>query len=336
MIYLDSAATTQSFGDCRLPHGMQLLGNPSSRTHRIGIQTRNHVERSRESLAELIGVPVGGVIFTSGASESASILIDRLSQTTNLSADEKSHSCVRRYSLNPSERESESWFFGIAVNNETGIVEDYRAEIWDVTQALCKVGGSLWEESKFIFGSAHKFHGPLGLGFIATYDVGCFELLRTQSDHSQERGIRPGTLNAPAIIQTGEVAKWMLKNGDEYRAKLKHLQFTFESKIKSLTDCWIIGADQERAPHITSLNLPGVDNEALIAAVNDRLAIASGSACTSEKVEPSHVLMAMFNDREIADTTVRISYGWFNTEAEVLEAAEIIAKASETIRSFSL
>ena len=68
----------------------------------------------------------------------------------------------------------------------------------------------------------------------------------------------------------------MLKNGDEYRAKLKHLQSTFENKIKSLTDCWIIGADQERAPHITSLNLPGVDNEALIAAVNDRLAIASG------------------------------------------------------------
>ena len=177
----------------------------------------------------------------------------------------------------------------------------------------------------------------MGVGLLVIRDVDHLELLQDSwSRNSQEKGIRPGTLNAPAIIQTGEVAKWMLKNGDEYRAKLKHLQSTFENKIKSLTDCWIIGADQERAPHITSLNLPGVDNEALIASVNDRLAIASGSACTSEKVEPSHVLMAMFNDREIADTTVRISYGWFNTEPEVLEAAEIIAKAAENIRSFSL
>ena len=112
-------------------------------------------------MAELIGVPVGGVIFTSGASESASILIDRLSQTTNLSADEKSHSCVRRYSLNPLERESESWFFGIAVNNETGIVEDDRAEIWDVTQALCKVGRSLWKSQSLFLVALINFMGPL-------------------------------------------------------------------------------------------------------------------------------------------------------------------------------
>lgn len=336
MIYLDSAATTQPFGDYRLPHGMHLLGNPSSRTHRVGIQTRNHIERSREALAELIGVPVGGVVFTSGASESASILIERLSATKKLVADNKSHSCVHRYRLNSPKGGSASWFLGIAVNNETGIVEDYSAQVWDVTQAVCKVDMAIWNGAKFIFGSVHKFHGPVGLGFIAAQQIDDLELLQLPTSHGQERGIRPGTLNSPAIIQTGELAKWMLKNGDEYRAKLKHLQSTFENKIKSLTDCWIIGADQERAPHITSLNLPGVDNEALIAAVNDRLAIASGSACTSERVEPSHVLMAMFNDREIADTTVRISYGWFNTEAEVLEAAEIIAKAAETIRSFSL
>ena len=337
MIYLDSAATTQPFETRQVKARGQFFGNPSSRTHSFGLQARKLVESSRRALAELIGVNESGLIFTSGASESSSILIERLRSTVDFFADAKSHPCVLRYNLGSCRQGVKApWFIGITVNNETGIVAKCNADIWDVTQALCKTDGDLWKGAKFTFGSAHKFHGPIGLGFIAAQDSEDLELLQPQNSHGQERGIRPGTLNAPAIIQTGEVAKWMLKNGDEYRAKLKHLQSTFENKIKSLTDCWIIGADQERAPHITSLNLPGVDNEALIAAVNDRLAIASGSACTSEKVEPSHVLMAMFNDREIADTTVRISYGWFNTETEVLEAAEIIAKAAETIRSFSL
>jgi len=250
--------------------------------------------------------------------------------------DPCSHSCVLRHEKAFESSYPSPWRAGILVNNETGVISSESAEIIDITQAVGKVEHSGLGRSIFGFGSAHKFHGPIGVGFITTDDPDHWEELIQGKRGGQERGVRPGTLNAPAIIQTGEVAKWMLKNGEEYRAKLKHLQSTFENKIKSLTDCWIIGADQKRAPHITSLNLPGVDNEALIAAVNDRLAIASGSACTSEKVEPSHVLMAMFNDREIADTTVRISYGWFNTESEALEAADIIAKAAETIRSFSL
>lgn len=331
MIYLDNAATTWPL----FPDAAAKVGNPSSRTHSFGIQSRKLVEGSREGILELFDCKSGSLIFTSGATESASIIKRAF---PNYTSTPTSHRCFLNED-NPSKKVD--LFSYELVNNETGIVtpdmgSEFCVVARDISQALTKLD-SLNVGVGFSFGSAHKFHGVMGVGFIVADQVESWEMLRTVETHGgQERGIRPGTLNAPAIIQTGEVAKWMLKNGDEYRAKLKHLQSTFENKIKSLTDCWIIGADQERAPHITSLNLPGVDNEALIAAVNDRLAIASGSACTSEKVEPSHVLMAMFNDREIADTTVRISYGWFNTEAEVLEAAEIIAKAAETIRSFSL
>lgn len=348
MIYLDSAAHSQPI-TTEVDYAIQ--ANASSRSHFPGIEMKRRVEASRARLAEHFQIPVNCLVFTSGATESISILSTHLPFT---SASPTSHSAmldaledskyVGSQAASQMKTHHVRTHFGFEhVNNETGIVNtkfsslplDAHVSV-DLTQSIFKVDIALprWD---FMVGSAHKFHGPLGVGFLASKDVDGLELLiDRRRTHRQELGIRPGTLNAPAIIQTGEVAKWMLKNGDEYRAKLKHLQSTFENKIKSLTDCWIIGADQERAPHITSLNLPGVDNEALIAAVNDRLAIASGSACTSEKVEPSHVLMAMFNDREIADTTVRISYGWFNTEAEVLEAAEIIAKAAETIRSFSL
>ena len=344
MIYLDNASTTPLLFRAH----NEFHGNYSSRTHRIGLETRRNVEEARESLGALLGVRSGSIVFTSSATEASAILARAKPWKYYLNTVHKCMIVSRAASTSVgflSQLQDE--MVGVElVNNETGILNagllvNPRCVTLDVTQAVGKVEQLQLQQGlqncKYFFGSCHKFHGPLGVGFLCVNDVDCWdELVDPLISNGQERGVRPGTLNAPAIIHAGKVVQWMLKNGDEYRAKLKHLQSTFENKIKSLTDCWIIGADQERAPHITSLNLPGVENEALIAAVNDRLAIASGSACTSEKVEPSHVLMAMFNDREIADTTVRISYGWFNTEAEVLEAAEIIAKAAETIRSFSL
>lgn len=311
----------------------------------MGVEARRLVEDARERVRELFDLPSSWVCFTSGATEAIRILSSRLGRhgIESLTHD-VNHSAVLGVAKLLKDRsiDANCCFFHHRVNNETGLLYnlagagEHDFSVNDASQAITKLS-SASVFGDFIVGSPHKWHGPMGVGLLVIRDVDHLELLQDSwSRNSQEKGIRPGTLNAPAIIQTGEVAKWMLKNGDEYRAKLKHLQSTFENKIKSLTDCWIIGAEQDRAPHITSLNLPGVDNEALIASVNDRVAIASGSACTSEKVEPSHVLMAMFNDREIADTTVRISYGWFNTETEVLEAAEIIAKAAETIRSFSL
>ena len=336
LLYLDSAASS-------IPMDFQLpvqIGNASSRTHSFGLHQRKSTESARGHLANLMGVDANQIVFTSGATESIRLINYALPFTASSATSHNAmRSCV---SNSPTASRVKAHFGCERVNNETGLCQSLAPEsglfTLDVTQSVAKIVDATPERvADFRVGSCHKFHGPLGVGFIVANDVDLWELLILPGNESgQERGIRPGTLNSPAIIQAGEVAKWMLKNGDEYRAKLKHLQSTFENKIKSLTDCWIIGAEQERAPHITSLNLPGVDNEALIASVNDRLAIASGSACTSEKVEPSHVLMAMFNDREIADTTVRISYGWFNTEPEVLEAAEIIAKAAETIRSFSL
>lgn len=343
MIYLDNAAT--SFGTID-SHPQPFWANASSRTHRLGLEARKEVERARESLAELIGLERPELlVFTSGATESASIIIqalrkaDRTFQGSNVE-----HSCVSRH-IEP-ERSDDAHadvYFQMLVNNETGIQYSSpkgSAElvVSDITQAVAKVAAARDVGFADIrFGSAHKFHGPLGVGFIAVNDMDLWDLLRSRENAgSQERGVRPGTLNAPAIIETGNVARWLLKNQADYQSHLHQLQDAFEKAIRSLTDCKIIGADTTRAPHITCLYLPGVDNEALIASVNDRLAISSGSACTSEKIEPSHVLMAMFNDAEIAESTVRISFGWNNSIQEVMEAADIIAQAADSIRAFSL
>jgi cysteine desulfurase len=343
MIYLDNAAT--SFGSVQ-SHTTTFWANASSRTHRPGLEARKEVERARAALAELIGLEQPElVVFTSGATESASIIIKALRKwNLTIQASQVEHSCVSRYvDQHHLGTLHSDVFFQMLVNNETGIqypTPEGKADliVSDITQGVGKVEAA--QDVGFAdirFGSAHKFHGPLGVGFIAVKDMDLWDLLRSHENAgSQERGVRPGTLNAPAIIETGNVARWLLENQTSYKSHLYKLRDSFENAIRSLTICNIIGAETTRSPHITSLCLPGVDNEALIAAVNDRLAISSGSACTSEKIEPSKVLMAMFNDREIAETTVRISYGWNNTEQEVMEAAEIIAKAAESIRSFSL
>ena len=341
VIYLDNAAT--SFGTVE-PRAPLFWGNASSRTHRPGLEARKEVERARNALAELIGLERPElVVFTSGATESAAIIINALRRLNlTLQSSQVEHSCVSRY-VDQSKLGTlrSDVYFQMLVNNETGIQypsPEGKADliVSDITQGVGKVEAARDVGFADIrFGSAHKFHGPLGVGFIAVKDMDLWDLLKNKENTgSQERGVRPGTLNAPAIIETGYVARWLLDHQTAYVSHLHTLKDSFENAICSLTICNIIGADSMRAPHITSLCLPGVDNEALIAAVNDRLAISSGSACTSDKIEPSKVIMAMFNDREIAESTVRISYGWNNTVQEVIEAAEIIAKAAESIRAY--
>ena len=214
----------------------------------------------------LLGMSPEQVVFTSGATESADILWRCLSVPWEIPKLE--HKCLSskigilrelRTELFPS-----CVYAKMCVNNETGIITNLNDKleveaavlVSDITQAVGKLPEESWSFADFCFGSAHKWHGPAGVGFITARNVDFWDfLIDVQNSGAQERGVRPGTLNATAIKHAGEVAQWMLTNGDEYRAKLKHLQSTFENKIKSLTDCWIIGADQERA-HITSLNLP--------------------------------------------------------------------------------
>ena len=234
----------------------------------------------------------------------------------------------------------------MVVNNEVGTIHnDWNQAkemgaaftIADATQAIGKVDLDLESMGiDYLVGSAHKFHGPTGCGFIVARNRKLLSaLVDPATRKGQENGIRPGTLNAKGIIETGQAVQWLQSHKDQYREHLRLLQSCFETEVMTLTTCEVNEADKPRAPHITSLHLPGVDNEALISAVSHRLAIASGSACTSEKVEASHVLMAIYNDQDRAESTVRISYGWQNTVEEVKEAAHIIADAAAMIRSFA-
>mgnify|MGYP000884378832 CR=1 FL=1 len=361
MIYLDSAASTPLHECVKYE---VLNGNSGSRTHRIGLGLKKQVEEAREHCAELLAIKPEQLIFTSGATESLMILIQGLkragyanwaiSQTEHKAAlnqvldvdahpqilDVDESGIVRIETLEPG-------CVGVAmsVNNETGVVNSPWGQmknkgasltIADCTQSIGKTDLHMEDECiDFMVGSAHKFHGPTGCGFIAARDADLWDLIQSPSmGGGQERGIRSGTLNSNSIIQTGQVAKWLQSNQSDYRAKLTSLKQSFEKGIMKKISAQIIGETASRAPHITSLYIPDVDNEAIIAAVNEKLAISSGSACTSHSIEPSHVILAMTNDIDIAESTIRVSFGWHNTQHEVEEAIELIADATNQIRSF--
>ena len=361
MIYLDNAASTplhESISEA------SLFGNAGSRTHPIGLNLKSAVERSRENCAQLIGVKPEQLIFTSGATESLMLLIQGLRRngSTNWGVVETEHKAALNQVLDVAPNATrlkvnrngivqleDTIAAGVgvsmSVNNETGVVN----EVWktmksgganftiaDCTQSIGKLDFDLVDsEIDYMVGSAHKFHGPAGCGFIAVRDIDLWDELKSPSiGGGQERGVRSGTLNAGSIIQTGQVAKWLIENREAYQSHLRSIQAQFEAKASKIEGAEILGSLVRRAPHITSLYIPGVDSEALIAAVNQKIAISTGSACTSHSVEPSHVLLAMDPDIEKAESTIRVSYGWQNTLDEVNEAAEVIATAVREIQSF--
>ena len=361
MIYLDNAASTP-LHECILEHSH--FGNAGSRTHPVGLNLKSAVERSRESCARLLGIKPEQLIFTSGATESLMLLIQGLRRngSINWGVVETEHKAALNQVLDvaPNATRLKVNRNGIvqlegnippgvgvsmSVNNETGVIN----EVWnrlkkagaaftiaDCTESIGKLDFNLTDSRiDFMVGSAHKFHGPPGCGFIAVSGVDLWDELKSPSvGGGQERGVRSGTLNASAIIQTGQVAKWLFENKKAYQDHLRSMQAAFEAKASEIEGAEILGSVVKRAPHITSLYIPGVDSEALVAAVNQKIAISTGSACTSHSIEPSHVLLAMDPDIEKAESTIRVSYGWQNTIEEVNEAAEVIATAVREIRSF--
>ena len=149
----------------------------------------------------------------------------------------------------------------------------------------------------------------------------------------QERGLRGGTLNVPAIIGFGAAMKKTTELYAETHERLNKLQRLFMEGISELDGITVNGASEHRMPAVLSLRVSGVDNATLLYRADlQGLCIAAGSACASASVKPSHVLLAMGLGEKEAKETVRISFGRQNTEEEVMKAAEIFKETVKSLR----
>ena len=335
------------------------LGNPSS-VHREGRLARAALETSRAAVAAFAEVAAESVVFTSGATEAlATLLRPRDDDVLLLAACEHlavveghgyrpaaceilpvdANGVLRLDGLEASLRRHAGRRVTLALqssNNETGVVQPVGEAaalvhacggrlVCDAVQSAGKVEfARATRGADAVVLSLHKFGGPKGVGAICwrTPDGTPSALLR---GGGQERGARAGTENVAGIVGAGVAARAATERA-EAAAALCALRDAFEADMKARApDVVIFGADVERLPNTTAFAVPGVDAQLVLMALDVAgVAASSGSACTSGKVKPSHVLAAMGVDPTLTRGLVRISLGPGTAADDLARTLEIL------------
>ncbi|MDI1495635.1 MAG: aminotransferase class V [Cenarchaeum symbiont of Oopsacas minuta] len=184
--------------------------------------------------------------------------------------------------------------------------------------------------------SAHKMYGPKGIG--ALYVRGIKPRVRLEPivhGGGQERNIRSGTLNVPGIVGFGKAIEIAIKEMDDENKSLgiwiKNMLKTFENAGGKLN-----GHPINRLPYNLNISFPGIESKAIINGLSKDIAISSGSACTAQTVEPSHVILALGHDEEYAHSSIRIGLGRFTKEKDVIYCTNAVLKMIKKLKNFTM
>ncbi len=229
-------------------------------------------------------------------------------------------------------------------NNEIGTIQDIKTitEIahahgalvfTDATQAVGKMPVDVRELGVDMLAfSGHKMYAPKGIGVLYKNAQKRIKILPTQYGGGHEKGLRSGTLNVFGIVALGEACAIAGKEIPQNALKIKELRDYLEAKLLTMEDTFVNGKIDSRMFNVTNICFRGVESEAMILGLED-IAVSNGSACTSMKIEPSHVLKAIGLTNEEAFQSIRFSLGKENTREEVLETIASVKKLLENIKS---
>ncbi len=182
--------------------------------------------------------------------------------------------------------------------------------------------------------SAHKFYGPKGVG--ALYIRKGTPISRIQDGGEQEFKLRAGTLNTPGIVGLGEAIA-RIKN-DELRIKnIKKLcNRLIDGVLEKIPNSKLNGSREKRLPNNANFSFPGAEGEAILLALDlEGIAVSTGSACASENLNPSHVLIALGLGPEDSHSSIRMTLGKYTTEENIDRVLEILPKVVERLRNIS-
>lgn len=185
--------------------------------------------------------------------------------------------------------------------------------------------------------SGHKIHGPKGSGFL--YVKSKTKIRPVIYGGGQERGMRSGTENVPAIAGIGQAAADMYANLEKNRAHLFELKKTLAERFLQMEDVTVNGIPEEgveaTAPHVLSVSFLGVRSEVLLHALEDKgVYVSSGSACSSNHPDISGTLVAIGVKKELLDATLRFSFSVETTKEEVEYAADCVEELLPKLRRF--
>lgn len=340
-VYLDWNATAPLRIEAREAMGaaMDVVGNPSS-VHAEGRAAKAIVEKARGQVAALVGCEPSGVVFTSGATEAAAMVLSGCARVFGLAVE---HDCVTSWLTDfgsvdgngRAEREAEfaveeveiaCWQAG---NSETGVLQDAPdcgtvQCLRDIVQVAGKLDRGHWPfTAQYGLVSAHKIGGPKGVGaLIAGPGVDVPPMIR---GGGQEMGRRSGTENVIGIAGFGaaaEAAQRDLANGEWDR--VAEMRDALEAMLlDAAPELVVFGKDVPRLPNTSNFAIPGWTGETQVMQMDlAGFAVSAGSACSSGKVKESRVLRAMGFDSETASSAIRVSMGPTTSEAEVAAFAD--------------
>lgn len=373
MIHLDANASTAMLPEvleAMLPWLRDGQANPSG-AYAAGRLARAAIEHARGQVAAWIGAEPDEIIFTGGGTEGVNTALhsmDRLvgEGTAVVSAIE--HSAVLRGAedlprqvkyapVHPDGRLDLDRFAALlpgaamvsvmAANNETGVLQPLREVCTmarergvpvhsDAIQAAGKIELHVRQLGvDFLSLSAHKFHGPKGMGALyVRRGIRFFPFLK---GGSQENGRRGGTENTAGIVGMGAAAAAMRRLGQDHSA-LHLMRDSFENLLlNELPGVAINGDPIHRLPNTSHLSFEGCEAVDLIQLLDDAgIECSAGSACMAGKIRPSHVQLAMGLDGARGRSSLRFSFSMLNRLDEALAAAGLVKKSVERLRQANL
>ena len=183
--------------------------------------------------------------------------------------------------------------------------------------------------------TAHKIYGPKGIGALYVRRKPRLRLSPQMDGGGHERGMRSGTLNVPGIVGFGRACELCQAEMNEEADRLGSLRDKLKDGILNrIADVSINGGLKHRLPHNLNVSFAHVDGESLLMGLTD-IAVSSGSACTTDLPEPSHVLQALGVKNELAHSSIRFGLGRSNTEEEVDYAIDRVAEVVSRLRELS-
>jgi cysteine desulfurase len=349
-----------------IPFFIEEFANPSSIDHIQGNKVLENVNEARKLIAEKINASEDEIIFTSGATESDNIAITGIARslkekgnhiiTTNIEHKAILESCselerngfevtylrVNRKGemdleeLKNSITDKTILISIMSANNEIGSIFPIR----DIGK-IARQNGVLFHtdatqiisykkmdvermEIDLMSISGHKIYGPKGVG--ALYVKRGIRINPLIYGGGQERNIRPGTLNVPGIIGLARALELADKEREKNSLEIKRLRDLFLEIISREVDLELNGSIDNRLPNNLSLYIKGIEAKALITKVKEYISISAGSACNTDTVKPSYVIVGMGYEKERAFSTIRLGLSKYNTEKEIRFAAEKLSQ----------
>jgi len=354
------------------PYFSTSYGNASS-LHAFGREAHRAVEESRGAIAELLGAQPEEIVFTAGATEANNLAIIGSAFSSNgrkhlITTAIEHHAVLHTVEwlrtqgfdatvldVDPTGRvdpeqvreaiRPDTLLVSVMTgNNEIGtlqpieeigrICRDHGVRFHtDAVQALGKVPLPV-DAADLLSISAHKFHGPKGVGFLFVRKG--IKLTPILHGGGHERGRRSGTENVPGIVGMAAAAKLALGEQDATSSRMRALRARMIDAVTQLRGTRLNGHREESLPHIANFSFEAIEGESLVMRLDERgIAVSTGSACSSPNLEPSHVLIAIGVPLSMAHGSLRVSTGRQTTEQEIDEFLDVLPEVVEGLRAIS-